>query len=362
MTEQPQYFSRFIVPPGVAVRKRHAQNNVEVQCSCSLNLAALFPDGPPSPPLPLSRCELHELLLELPENLRNAPWRVCFDTEHDGFSLHNFYRMMGQVHNGAESAIGLFIATEKASYSRRFTPTKKTIETEENCECDEAPNSTVVFGCFAPEVPCLEHSQHAFFGSEDTFVFTYADVSSYAGDTNNNYNNNKEGPVCGGVSPSAALGDNETVLNTNVFPSPRPMSSSPSSLPRILSVYRWVMDDDNKEFVVCANDFFGIGGGRDGAAIFVDSCLLNGTSSVCCGTFASPSLIGRARASLRHSEFVIARMVWLAAKERRGDYTSMDLATREPCDCGRLLRGAAAVGRRGWHICSDERQFYLPFS
>ncbi|KEG12614.1 hypothetical protein DQ04_01581110 [Trypanosoma grayi] len=355
-----------IVPPGVAVRVLPGDlATASVPCSCSLDTAALFPDGPPSPPLPLSHCELHELLLALPRRLQNSPWRVCYDTEQDGFSLHNFYRVMKKVHEDCESGIGVFVVNEGVSASLPSTPVMMSQVTPTRGGGTAAVPATrdIVLGCFTPEVPCLEHSQHAFFGTPDTFVFTYADMNNYAG-------NKRDNPIGGGKRVGMQRSGNSN-MSPCASPLLTPERVAPPPPPPVLSTYPWAMEEANREFMICANNFFGVGGGRDGAAIFVDENLLHGSSSVHCVTFASPSLTGRARATLRHSEFTILRMVWFRLKERRCVFTCMNLPTREPCDCGKFLDcgcgrgnrvarlrsgGAHGVNRNGWHVCSDDEQ------
>lgn len=68
-------------------------------CHCALDATQLFasPKDIPSPPLPLSRCELHEVHGALPPRWQCYPWRLCFDTAVDGFSLASLYRQMEVV-------------------------------------------------------------------------------------------------------------------------------------------------------------------------------------------------------------------------------------------------------------------------
>ncbi|RNF26752.1 uncharacterized protein Tco025E_00986 [Trypanosoma conorhini] len=371
MLQRPQRAPCRILPPGVAVRLRRGSAPAALPCSCSLNVAALFHEGPPSPPLPLSRCELHELLLALPQRLQHSAWRVCYDTEHDGFSLQNFYRTMKQVRDEGEHGIGIFVVSGDLADSKLPTPAEENTPGPTNRRGVPAPPNFVVLGCFTPEVPCLEHSQHAFFGTQDTFVFTYADVSRHAPEQGRG---GRQSAV--GVTPArAALGAGQVALNRKMAtpPSTSSVQSLASSaaaphLPHILSVYPWTLEEGNKEFMVCTNNFFGIGGGPDGAAIFVDASLSHGTSSVFCETFASPPLGGRLRATLRHSEFTVLRMIWFKVKDRKGTFTCMELPKSEPCDCGRLLEVddgncSVRVRHRGhtpaWHRCNEDHHALL---
>ncbi|ESL06214.1 hypothetical protein TRSC58_06114 [Trypanosoma rangeli SC58] len=366
MRQRPQRVPRRIVPPGVAVPLQRETTSFIVPCSCSLNTAALFPEGLPSPPLPLSRCELHELLLALPQRLHHSPWRVCYDTEHDGFSLQHFYRTMKQVRDEGEHGIGIFVVSDGVSNATLPTALEGTLSGPKNQSGGSATPNAVVLGCFTPEVPCLEHSQHAFFGTQDTFVFTYADVSRYAPEQ---VSGGRQSAV--GMTPThAAPGAGQLPLNrkTATHPSTLPVRlpafSAPAVLPCILSVYPWTKEGNN-EFIVCSNNFFGIGGGPDGAAIFVDASLSHGTSSVFCGTFASPPLGGRLRATLRHSEFMVLRMIWFKVKDRKEIFTCMNFSKCEPCDCGRVLEvddGNCTVRAHhhghnaAWHRCNESHQ------
>ncbi|ORC85327.1 uncharacterized protein TM35_000361870 [Trypanosoma theileri] len=369
-----------ITPPGRAVRVNKQLTTTCTMCSCSLNTEALFPDGPPSPPLPLSRCELHELLLALPNRLQESPWHLCYDTEHDGFSLQNFYRVMQKVNADGYSGIGVFVVTSGVLDSQPLSSTTTTTTTS------PGENATVI-GCFTPQVPCLEHSQHGFFGTEETFVFSYANglLPNNNNISNNNSNNNISTSLSGLGRRGSQLSttnmsmgvigknnnnnNNNNIRSSNGYGSPfysppqTPAGRVSTLLPRILSFYGWVMEEDNREFIFCANDFFGIGGGRDGAAILVDSNLLHGSSSIHCGTFASPPLCGKVHPTLRHSEFTILRMVWFKVKERKRSFTCMDLPKREPCECGRVMESMFGgfrkclqnnAEKKGWHLCSDD--------
>ncbi|KAH9586711.1 TLDc domain [Trypanosoma melophagium] len=366
MCAQSSSFTCRITPPGTAVRVRKQYTATSTLCTCCLDTDALFPYGPPSPPLPLSRCEIHELLLALPRRLQYSPWQVCYDTEHDGFSLQNFYRVMQKVHADGASGIGVFLVMNAVSDSKPSSPL-------------QFGNGANVIGCFTPEVPCLEHSQHAFFGSEETFVFSYADVvpsnnNNNTSKMNNTSNNDISSNSNFGIGISGRYGGGGSVRKSSrstngrgslFYTPPRsPVGRVPTLIPRILSIYPWAMDDDNREFLFCANDFFGIGGGRDGAAILVDSNLLHGSSSVHCGTFASPPLCGEPHPTLRHSEFTILRMVWFKVKERKGSFTCMDMCKREACDCGRLMESVVGgfgmrlqncTQKKGWHLCSEDQ-------
>ena len=112
------------------------------------------------------------------------------------------------------------------------------------------------FGCLCPVAPTLAHGPHHFFGSRETMIF---DVQR---------------------------GRDEAVHS-----------------------YKWSRGG-NEEFMICSHHFLGIGGGKDGAAIYLDAEFQYGSSSVHCPTFDSPSLIGEGDGLLRHVEFSVERVLW----------------------------------------------------
>jgi hypothetical protein len=112
------------------------------------------------------------------------------------------------------------------------------------------------FGCLCPVAPSLAHGPHHCFGSRETMVFS---------------------------------------INRN---SGEPLQSYPWSR------------GGNEEFMICSHHFLGIGGGRDGAAIYLDGEMQYGCSSVHCATFDSPSLAGEGNGVLRHVEFAVDRVIW----------------------------------------------------
>ncbi|KAL7698041.1 hypothetical protein NQL31_003547 [Lotmaria passim] len=206
---------------GAALERR-----VPVPCRCGLNAAQLFAtvQDVPQPALPLSKCELHEVLLALPPRWQNYPWRLCFDTARDGFSLSTLYRSMEAVEKqqaqGVRTvAFGLFFV-----HSRDDAPTRPATVTSPSAVAAartsvgaggekaaahpasstsssayispvnfDAPSSFLavkrssslrygaardalsygVIGCFTPEVPCLAHrAANIYFGSAETTVFS----------------------------------------------------------------------------------------------------------------------------------------------------------------------------------------------
>lgn len=102
--------------------------------------------------------------------------------------------------------------------------------------------------------------------------------------------------------------------------------------PLLLTRYRWTGNPTNRKFVLAANGCFAIGGGKDGAALYVDDTLQLCTSSLHCQTFDSPALFGRDPvAGLRQTEMRIDRMVWFSVRDGpSGDFRVM----ADPIDDG----------------------------
>ncbi|KAG5511220.1 hypothetical protein JKF63_07162 [Porcisia hertigi] len=183
-------------------------------CCCALDATQLFatPRDIPNPPLPLSRCELHEVHLALSPRWQGYPWRLCFDTATDGFSLASFYRHMEDVEARQSQvktvAFGLFfvdarddtllcsepngIQGDSASVSSGIDSSVASPLSSRGLHAfhmvhhaslqryggarSTLPHS--VIGCFTPEVPCLiRHAANIYFGSPDTFVFRLSQLN-----------------------------------------------------------------------------------------------------------------------------------------------------------------------------------------
>eukprot|EP00658_Telonema_sp_P-2_P080012 TRINITY_DN7884_c0_g1_i2.p1 TRINITY_DN7884_c0_g1~~TRINITY_DN7884_c0_g1_i2.p1 ORF type:complete len:179 (+),score=17.74 TRINITY_DN7884_c0_g1_i2:102-638(+) len=152
----------------------------------------------------------------------------------------------------------------------------------------------IVIGAFTPEMPSHFHTGSHCFGSKETTVFSF-----------------------------------------------RPADDNLAAY-RSLHYYKW--SGVNEEFLVCSPDFLGVGGGSNGAAIFLDSNLEYGTTSQQCTTFGSPSLVGEVwggkegSEGLTHTEFIIDRMQWFALDlhaVRRAPLSSVGNATVPLCGCDR---------------------------
>nr|CCM13021.1 hypothetical protein, conserved [Leishmania guyanensis] len=182
-----------------------------MSCRCALDATKLFAtlEDMPNPPLPLSRCELHEVLLALPPSWQNYPWRLCFDTATDGFSLSSLYRRM-EVVEAKQSQVktvtfGLFFAHSREDatlLNASLTDSLSASSAKASCIMSPGISGTphslreahcprrmrqgaahdtpphCVLGCFTPEVPCLgRHTANIYFGSPDTFVFRLDQLS-----------------------------------------------------------------------------------------------------------------------------------------------------------------------------------------
>ncbi|KPA83709.1 putative mitochondrial hypothetical protein [Leptomonas pyrrhocoris] len=166
-------------------------------CRCGLKAVQLFATSQdlPQPPLPLSKCELHEVLLSLPPRWQNYPWRLCFDTARDGFSLSTLYRCMEAVEEQQRRAktvaFGLLFV-----YQRDDAPMDPSVSAGSSiCNSPAASGNSKSFqqvhrarslrygalrgtlpygviGCFTPVVPSLaHHAANIYFGSEESYVF-----------------------------------------------------------------------------------------------------------------------------------------------------------------------------------------------
>lgn len=147
----------------------------------------------------------------------------------------------------------------------------------------------------------------------------------------------------------------------------------------LLERYSWCGDPNKRQFVLAQSHFFAIGGGKDGAALYIGENLEHCTSSTHCETFDSPPLFGvRPSAGLRHTEAVVMRMLWFALHDDAGQrrhgrfrvmtYTDEEVMAKAEeeggsaeevtcCPCGRRSAAVedASVGRarRPSHKCND---------
>lgn len=303
-----------VTPPGCVRRVKRPQGGDHNSCHCSLNVSALC-GGVRSlvPPMPLSRCQLHELQTQLPQRYHTTVWEPMFDTAVDGFSLHHFYRQVGMFSQHS-AGLCLLLVTPRDEHltmahiadrpppSDACAPRSTSADVSPHC-CVSGLDGTQqrhdrksVIGCFTSEVPNLRHNPHQFYGSRETFVF---------------HTSQEHGGVIS---------------------------------------YPW-NGSDNEEFMLSSSHFLGVGGGKEGAAIFLDEDLQYGTSSMHCATFDCPSLFGRPRSGLHHSEFLVVRMVWFALRTRAHAeyggsdrpgaaslklwYASLHDDAPMPCTCGR---------------------------
>ena len=219
-------------------------------CHCALSLPALLETAPSTcdprrrpevPPLPLPACQIHELILALPPRLRENRWRLIFSTDRDGFSLSGLYRAF-------ESVVGPTLLLMEVG------PRVAGSLAEPHLSSPMSPTHRVagkqVIGAYLSDPPSLEHGQHRFYGTRECFVFNF------------------NGPDALPHNSSASF-------------------AKPAQV-RGLQTRRWVQGC-NEEFLLSHGSYLGVGGGADGAAIYIANSLQYGTASVNCPTFASES-------------------------------------------------------------------------
>ena len=282
-------------------------------CYCGLDAAALL--LPPTnvheneilksrwtPNIPLSRCQLHELISALPVRFQNNGWKTIFDTTLHGHSMQHFYRMMEEERGS--SGVMLFHVLPK--HPRTIGPSSTLTPSPPNSSpafnspdssstalraspsafdefaardpCRPAPLGTAVIGVFLGELPTTHHGQHHFFGGRETFVFRFPDSTM---------------PLAPAVKKDNVAHDEDDDC-----------TSKTSSL---VDTFRW--SGKNEDFMVCHHSFLGIGGGGgSGAAIYINDDLQTGSTSSFCQTFASPILCGEQMKTLDQAEFEIIQM------------------------------------------------------
>lgn len=359
-------------------------------------LAPQFTRTADSATVPLHRCEVHRLITSLPQQFHHAQWIPIFDTKVDGYSLPHFYRTLHDYREArphVKAAIGFFevltreqweVAAAAAeqpeqhqiSSNERFPSRVSIFEDFKKAGSDErsrssgmrspvnrlrspvasrpfvtemaslwaahsspkgnqgkevakfsvsspqppaptqAPNTTKrthtfsspsVIGVFTPQMPTLEFGPHRFFGSRDTSVFAFTQTAT-----------------------------------------------EKANLPRHFRYHKW--SGKNEEFLICSPHFLGIGGGEEGAALYIDEEIQFGTSTASCPTFGpcvavnalavekamqrvggdttqrdrspsspshspltpyAPALFGTKIGALNQSEFFIVRMQWFAIDDTR---------------------------------------------
>ncbi|KAK7201440.1 hypothetical protein NESM_000206800 [Novymonas esmeraldas] len=497
-------------------------------CRCALDAAQLFASSGdvPRPPLPLSRCELHEVLLSLPPRWQVYPWRLCFDTAVDGVSLASLYRRLAVVEAQQSQvrtvALGIFFVHDRddAGTVTAATSTNTSCGASPLSACSSAAHSYrmaarqpsarrygaaaatrshSVIGCFTPEVPSLhQRLANIYYGSTDTTVFrldqlqpdsargawmasdmeqrgssqrgstaattaaaaaaaavqsfgyaTFAtadDVAAAAAPVPLPSRVTIEHPTCprrradepakrppslfttAGANNGSSRSRSTTataVATPSTVRVPAALSSPTSALARrrrplvvpeapLLERFTWCGRADNRRFIVCNPQFVAIGGGKSGAALYVDEALQYGTSSRWCETFNAPCLVGPRVAAtadspsstatspsstatspssrgggdgggvgggggggrggrssadnLSHREFAISRVVWFSIVEDKRTLRTMTnpdpLASETPhnCGCGRcghtdeeedvVTAGVAATARCAFaHRC-----------
>lgn len=403
----------------ITTRIRVAAGVALKPCHCHLELSRLLPK-PVVPRLPLSVCEYHELLLSLPPRVQNTPWELAYDTAVDGSSLQNFYRVMEEVAVANKYGIGIFVVTDRADTATRLPipvapppsdtaqdPTASGAPHRKTAHQTVAAPQVSVFGCFTPQVPCLNgyssrHARQQYYGSTETYVFrirrtgrnafrppspaaSHCTTSPLLPSLVNSVEsevqllprashlnrlqrqgameNSPDNGTSGGETPPQDSW--HTSHGSAAYHSPTTSEAGAQPL-RLLQVHRWTGDPSNQNFVFAHLTGFGVGGGDSGPAIYMDSSLQFGTSSKHCETFDNSALHAQSAAHdsvLNHIEFRLLRMVWFTlSPDKRHPFVNMTRNAAVPCDCGRLCRprefsSLTSSSARPQHFCDDV--FYL---
>lgn len=234
---------------------------------------------------PITEDEWQSVLLALPPQYQFYQWSIFYDTASEGCSLNHFYRCMNACYAEDLGGIGLFVVHEKGEKSRQRSG------------ADSGEEETVVtggvIGCFTPIVPCQQLLGPHYGGSPETLVFCFEDC------------------VKDEAVSLAATGPEPIHFHSLSSP-----ASTRSWRGKQLRTYHWCKESEHNRFVLCQSDGLSIGGGSSGAAIWVDSQLHRGSSSLFCDTFHSPALFGTPSPSLSHAEFDVERMIWLVMNKR----------------------------------------------
>jgi hypothetical protein len=153
----------------------------------------------------------------------------------------------------------LAIVAVPKKFSRHGTP--EGVDRPAGLRSEEA-----VLGAYLSESPGVMHGAHKFFGTDDTFVFGFPPAAD---------KEHAAQPRCG------------------------------------MRTHRWV-EGSNKEFLLSSPYCVGVGGGKDGAAIYLGTDLQYGTTSLHCETFQCGPLVAGDTQGLQHVEFAVHRL-WLFA-------------------------------------------------
>jgi hypothetical protein len=232
------------------------------QCACALNLDALLlpvegADGKPRAlDWPIPACTTHELLNVIPRTLHDTPWRPLFATDVDGFSLAQLQRKTERA-KGPCLLVAVAVHGDDANAHHlggSDTESRRTLKAK---EC--------VIGAYLSEPPAATHGAHTFFGTDETFVFAFPPGHDQAA---------TGGFRCG------------------------------------IRTHRWKEGNANKEFILSSHHCIGVGGGKDGAALYLGADLQHGNTSLHCETFDCGPLVTGSAHGLRHADFRVHRL-WL---------------------------------------------------
>jgi hypothetical protein len=258
-------------------RPRRRSSAPETQCHCALNLDALILPhisglSGSSRPLdwPIPACITHEILASLPRRYHDSPWSPVFSTDLDGFSLNQLLRRAEGV-TGA--CVLLAAVVPRASARHHQSPASGAPPPPGTPALAQRPpglmSDETVIGAFLSDPPGVGHGLHKFFGSDETFVFTF---------------------------PARDDADSPTTGSTTAPHCGRRTS-------------HWA-ENNNREFILASHACIGVGGGKDGAAIYLGADLQFGSSSLHCETFSCGPLLSGDAHGLRHVDFAVHRL-WL---------------------------------------------------
>lgn len=209
----------------------------------------------------LSKDQFEKLLACLPDRYQHYQWDVMYDTSVDGYSLQHFLRIMDEPYLSGAAGIGFWLtrSLQQGEWHRR------------------------IIGCFTPIVPCEKVIGHHRAGSPETFVFRVVD-------------------------PELSFDMLEDVNGR--------IGSFAAKNKGRLCIHHWCGDAAHSRFLSCTSSSISIGGGSQGAALWVDSELRRGSCSHFCETFRCLPLCGIPNYSLPHTEFEVERMIWFTQNLR----------------------------------------------
>ncbi|CUG14661.1 Hypothetical protein, putative [Bodo saltans] len=206
------------------------------------------PIHPPEAMLTLG--QLAALHQQLPMHIQLQPWRNVYSTRHHGCS---FRTLLSNCEGEEPLLLVLEVQPHHTGEGGSSRPMTTTGSAEDLSSTTSATTTTTMIGAYLSSGIRMGHQKY--FGGAETFVFQCKH--------NNNNNNSKR--------------------RRKLLP-----SATPSSNDEYVTVYRW--SHQNDYFLNCRMDYMAIGGGAQGAAIYLDDSLSHASTSTC-ATFSSPPLV-----------------------------------------------------------------------